>query len=223
MIPRKKLVSIESKIIENCKSCGGKGCRSCKHKRARALRYAAAEIPLHFWNLAIKDFPGDMLFKKAISEKAENIDELYENGTSLAFVGNYGTGKSSMACALLKIALTKGYSGHYANMSDIIDQVSKGNYDYTNKLMEVEFLCIDEFDSRWVYPSEKAEQLFGQTMERILRKRFQNQLVTIICSNTPKLETVLANEFSNSIRSLFSQYLEIYYVAGKDQRRALQK
>lgn len=219
MITERKMLSIELEVQNSCKYCHGKSCPKCKHKVMRFRRYAKAEIPLDFWNMSISNYPGDKKFKKAIVEELKEFDNIYNEGKSYAFVGNYGTGKSSMANAILKIAVTKGYSAFYSNMSDVIDEVTRGSGGYLDKLMDVDFLCIDEFDSRWVYPSEKAEQLFGQTMERILRKRFQNQMVTIICSNTPKLEEVLSNHFRKSIESLFSKYLKIFYVSGKDQRK----
>lgn len=219
MIPEKKMNMIEKRIISECKICEGLGCNTCKSKVARYKSYSRADIPQSYWGLAFKNFEGDQNFKKFISAKMSDIDKMYEDGTSLAFVGNLGTGKTYAACCILKLSIVSGYSAFYANMSDIINEVSKGNHEYTEKLESYDFLVIDEFGDRWVYPSEKAEQLFGQTMERILRNRFQNGLPTILCSNTRDLSTVLSGEFARAVESLFAKYLTTLVVSGKDHRK----
>ena len=56
------------------------------------------------------------------SEKL-NIDELYNGGKSLAFIGTLGTGKTFAATSILKKALVSSYSAYYANMSDIISSI----------------------------------------------------------------------------------------------------
>lgn len=219
MIPIKKLNLIEQEIKESC-VCNGKGCAQCSATLARIKSYASSGIPMGYWLLAFKDFSGDPNFKIAIKEKISNINLLYKEGQSLAFVGSLGTGKTYAACCLLKKAIALDYTAKYINMSDMVRQMTS-TYDTAmyDELTTVDFLCIDEFDSRWVFPSEKSEQLFGQTLEMILRVRFQNKLPVILCSNTPDLDTVLAGEFARAISSLFYKFVKVYYVGGKDFRK----
>ena len=82
-----------------------------------------------------------------------------------------------------------------------------------------DFLVIDEFDSRWIFPSERAEQMFGSSLEHILRMRFQNSTPTILCSNSPDIDTVLTGKFAKAFRSLRSKHLKVACVGGKDFRR----
>lgn len=221
MVPKKKMLLIEKKIKSKCRDCeDGFVCTSCKATIARCKKYDYSGVPMDYWMLPFKDFKGDRNFRKRVSSYIEDINLMYENGSSLAFVGNFGTGKTYVACCILKLAIVNNYSGKYVNMSDIIDESTKNNSKIFEKITNVDFLVIDEFCDRWVYPSEKAEQLFGQTMERILRQRFQNKMPTIICSNTTNLKDVLAGDFSRSIDSLFSKYMETMYVSGKDFRKA---
>ena len=110
------------------------------------------------------DFKGDQNFKKFISSQLKDVNKMYEKGTSLAFVGNLGTGKTYAAACILKMALVNEYSARYVNMADVVNELvssNTDNSDYLDKLMKVDFLVIDEFDKRWVFPSEKAEHLFG--------------------------------------------------------------
>ena len=218
MISQSK-ISREKELIQNsCKECGEHRCGSCSKKCSRIDRYASSGIPIEYWNHSFKDFAGDQRFKSAMEAHISNIDAMYDEGTSLGFVGPLGTGKTYMAACFLKIAITKGYSAGYHNMSDMI-QESIDDRDFFNNIVSKDFVVIDEYDIRWVYPTERAELLFGQTMERVLRHRFQNKMPTIICSNTPDLKDVLAGSFSKSTESLFAKFLLEYMVSGTDFRK----
>jgi len=217
-IPESKFSRIKDNLKNKCKNCSAIGCNECAKKIARITMYAQANIPMEYWDKSFKKFDGDKRFKAAMTPHIRDIGSLYDEGLSLGFSGSLGTGKTYMACCFLKIALTKGYSASYYNMSDMI-QESMDNRGFFSEITEKDFIAIDEYDLRWVYPTERAELLFGQTMERVLRHRFQNGLPTILCSNTPKLKDVLAGDFSRSTGSLFSKFLKQYTVSGIDYRK----
>lgn len=219
MIPDKKFAVFRKKIEQGCLDCNGAGCLSCKKKIARIQRYGSAGIPVDYWERAFKDFSGDPNFKDIISKKISNIDNMYDEGVSIALIGNLGTGKTYAASCLLKKAIVSGYQAKYANMSDVVRKLtSPDSNNYFDEIVSVDFLCIDEYCKRHVFASEKAEQLFGQSMEAILRNRFQNKMPTIICSNTLDLEDVLADDFSDSTSSLIKYYVEIHLARGLDFR-----
>lgn len=223
MVPAKKLELIERKIQAKCQLCKGTGCGDCKAKSSRIKIYANANIPMDYWLLAFKDFKGDPEFKNQILEKLTNIDEMYELGTSLAFVGNFGVGKTYAASCILKTALMAGYSGRYIQMSEIVNNLvssKSDNSEYLGDLVNIDFLVIDEFGKRSIFPSEKTEQLFGQTLEYVIRSRFQNHMPTILCSNTEDIDDVLSEDFSRAFSSLRSRYLKIIIVGGKDFRKS---
>jgi len=219
MVPNKKLELLKKNAQKSCDNCNGEGCSICASRKDRMNQYAKAGIPILYWDLAFKDFKGDARFAEQVKEILVNMDSFYDLGESIAFIGNLGTGKTYAACCILKIALLSKFSCMYLNMSDIIDRTTNNDKHFLEEITEVDILCVDEFDLRWVYPSEKAEQLFGQTMERILRIRFQNKMPTIICSNTLELKNVLGANFSPSIDSLFSKYVKSFFVVGKDFRK----
>ena len=222
MIPTKKFNFIKKQVQQECQNCKGSGCLSCRKKISRMNIYANAGIPLDYWHLPFKDFAGNPIFKDKIKERIQNIDKMYAEGESLGFVGSLGTGKTYAACCILKKAAVTGYSTMYVNMADVVNQlVSKNsdNHQYLDKLINIDFLVIDEFDKRWVFPSEKVEQLFGQTLEHILRCRFQNQMPTILCSNTENIDNVLSAGFREAFSSLRHKYLKVITVGGRDFRK----
>lgn len=219
----KKLEVIEKKIRREC-VCGGPGCNTCRDKISRIRRYEAANIPVEYWLLAFKDFKGDQKFKEAFSEKIKSINDIYERGESYAFVGNFGIGKTYAACCLLKKAIISDYSAKYYNMSDIITKVlNKNDPDTLKELTEIDFLVIDEFSKRFIFASEKSEQIFGQTMEQILRSRFQNKMPTVICSNNEDIDEVLlaqnSSDFAKAFESLRRKHMTVYYILGNDFRK----
>lgn len=221
-VPANKLKFIREKTIEACPECSGAGCRVCNKKIVRLIQYAKSNIPVEYWNLAFKDFKGDPNFRKVMKGYLDDIDKVYYEGTSFALVGKWGVGKTFAGCAMLKIAIMKGFSVKFFTMTEIINSILSSSTDskvFIDEITNTDFICIDEYDKRWVFPSEKSEQIFGQTMENILRVRFSNKMPTIICSNTPDVTTVTSGTFSSSIDSLISKHMEVIYVAGKDFRK----
>lgn len=220
MASRKKIEFIEKKIKKECKICEGIGCNNCRDKTSRIMLYEKAGIPVDYWLLAFKDFKGDAKFKEAIADKLSNIDKMYEEGQSLAFVGNFGTGKTFAACSFLKKALVSDYTAKYYNMTEIISGVLSDDKIFFQDLTNYDFLVIDEFSKRFIFTSEKSEQIFGQTMEHVLRTRFQNKMPTILCSNDEDIDTVLDSDFSKAFSSLRKKYVKIYCLAGNDFRKS---
>ncbi len=222
MIPAKKIDRYKAKIKAECKICNGSGCSSCYKKQIRVDKYVSANIPIQYWPLSFKDFSGDSNFKKIISEKISSIDNMYDDGKSMMFAGGLGTGKTYTACCILKLAVVSGYTGQYTTMADIVASILSSDFDtskYYKHLLSKDFLVIDEFDSRWIFPSEKSEQIFGSSLEYVLRTRFQNSLPTILCSNNDDIDKIFGGYFARSFKSLRNKHVDLYIVSGKDFRR----
>lgn len=203
--------------------CGCSGCIKCNSKISRLKRYQSALIPAEYWNYSFKNFNGNAALKDRITPYLKDIESMYDNGSSVLMVGTMGTGKTYSACCILKMAVANDFSGMYTNMVDIITNIISNNSvntgEYIAKLLNTDFLVIDELDSRWIFPSEKTEQIFGSYMEYILRTRFQNQMPTVMCSNTQNIEDVFSGDFSKSFKSLVGHYVDTIVVAGKDFRK----
>ena len=187
----KKIERIKEKIRTDC------GCSDCScfnKKVARIKKYYSAGIPMEYWDYSFKNFRGSPVLKNKFSKYLGDIDETYDNGSSIFLAGTMGTGKTYASCCLLKLAIVKGYRCKYVNMIDIITNIISNNDintgEYLSTLINVDFLVVDEMDSRWIFPSEKTEQIFGSYMEHILRSRFQNKMPTVLCSNTTDISDI---------------------------------
>lgn len=218
-----KVERIKNQIVATCKECGGAICAKCELKSSRIEKYSEANIPVGYWLLPFKNFKGDKNFNDIIKEKLKDINRVYDQGKSMLFVGNLGTGKTFAASSILKMAIVSGYTARYTTMADIVSAVTSGaqSSSYISDLMGYDFLVIDEFDARWIFPSEKAEHMFGSILENLLRNRFQNQLPTVLCSNTEDPDQILTGQFAKAFKSLRSQHLDVIYVGGKDFRRII--
>ena len=215
-----KIARMSKKLNEEC---GCNGCFKCNLKISRLKKYRNSGIPVEYWNYSFKDFKGSPILKAKITPYLKDINKMYDEGQSILMVGTMGTGKTYSACCLLKIALTNDFSGTYVNMVDIINNIISNNSvnsgEYIDSLINTDFLVIDELDSRWIFPSEKTEQIFGSYMEYILRSRFQNKMPTVMCSNTQNIEDVFSGDFSKSFKSLVGHYVDTMLVAGRDFRK----
>jgi len=215
-----KMNRISKKIRENC-DCDS-GCGKCNSKINRCFKYYKSDIPIDYWDKSFKNFDSNKILKSKIKPYISDIDSFYDDGTSILMVGTLGTGKTYMASSMLKMAITKGYSSKYINMVDIISSIISNNSvnsgEFIEKIINYDFLVIDEIDARWIFPSEKSEQIFGCYMEHILRSRFQNKMPTILCSNTLEISKIFSGDFSKSFKSLINHYVDTIVVAGKDYR-----
>tara|TARA_R110000772_G_scaffold73802_1_gene161193 strand:+ start:37 stop:714 length:678 start_codon:yes stop_codon:yes gene_type:complete len=223
MIPQTKVSRIKKRVKDSCEYCSGGGCLKCNTRCSRIDKYHASNIPVEYWDKSFKDFDGDKNFKRLIKAKIGDIDGLYDAGKSYMFAGNLGTGKTYTSCCILKLAIANHYSCLYTTMADVVANILSHSVDtsqYYKDLISRDFLAIDEFSSHWIFPSEKAGQIFGTSLEYVLRTRFQNQLPTLLCSNDSDIDKIFGGFFAKSFKSLRSRHMEVMIVGGRDYRRA---
>lgn len=209
-------------VQKECKLCDGDGCVTCARTISRIQKYADAGIPSSYWTLSFSDFKGDQDFKTRIQEIITSIDLVYDSGKSFMFAGPLGVGKTYGISSIIKMALCKDYSARYSSMVEVINDVLSGsNQNVIAELLKYDFLAIDEFDNRWIFPSEKSTEMFGSTMEYVLRSRFQNGLPTILATNNAEVDDILAGMHGKAFASLRAQYMETIFLSGKDFRKKI--
>lgn len=217
-IPSKKLQEAIA-AIENCSDT-----LEVKAVKLTAInRYSESNIPIEYWSLKMeRDFVGDARLKQKYDDYVADLNASYISGTSVCFAGGHGLGKTMTATCILKKACQKGYSCLYTNLSDIVSVLTSGSNEdkflARRELALVDFLVIDEFDSRFM-PSENAADLYARSLESVFRTRSQNKLPTLMCSNSPNPVESFNGSLKASISSLMSGYLKVFPVMGEDIRK----
>lgn len=187
------------------------------------MRYASSNIPVDYWSLSMeKDFKGDKVLFDTYSTLTSDIKKMYSDGSAICFAGSHGLGKSLTSCCILKRTVEKGYSGLYVNLTDIVALMTSANgyekFVARKTLMSIDFLIIDEFDSRYMSTNNAAD-LFGRTLEDVFRARIQNRLPLFFCTNSVKVLDGFNGPIKQSLSSLMSRVRTVV-VLGKDFRTA---
>lgn len=196
-------------------------------KCIRALRLLdlmdESNIPVGYWFLKMKNFKGSSKLGEVINDYISNVKQNYIDGASICLAGNQGTGKTMSSICILKAALKADFTAYYTTASDMLaEMVSEEKMSTRKILREVDFLVIDELDSRF-FPSDAQKELFSSIYESVFRFRAHNTLPTIICTNeTESILNVFRGAGVQSINSLNRQYLTIYPVVGLDYRKRIE-
>jgi DNA replication protein DnaC len=168
----------------------------------------------------MKDFIGPESLKKVYNDIVSDLFKSYSDGKCICLAGNNGLGKSTVVCNILKKACQKNYYVLYSTLSDIIsaliDAPHVESFSARKELMYVDFLAVDEFDSKYV--SDGAADLFGRNIEHIFRTRLQNKLPTLFCSNSPNPIEMFQGPIKKSIESLMNK-TKLIPIIGQDFRK----
>lgn len=186
-------------------------------------RYAESNIPIEYWTLKMeKDFYGDSRLLNKYNEYVVDLKKSYLDGTSICFAGSHGLGKTFTISSILKKASNKGFTCLYTTLSDIVNVLTSANNEEKflarRELTLVDFLAIDEFDSRFI-SSDNAADLYARTLENVFRTRSQNKLPTLMCTNSPNIIETFNGPLKASIDSLMKGYLKLFPVFGEDYRK----
>lgn len=218
-IPQRKLEEQILHLVTNCKACSERNiktieqaydglCEKCSITIVAYNRYKSSNIPFDYWSLGMKDFKGAPELHDLYARAAGSLQEIYKKGDVFYIAGTHGIGKTMTTCAILKKACQKGYTSLYTTLTDIIgaliDSPGEEKFLARRELMMVDFLAIDEVDSRFI--PENASDLFGRMLEQVIRTRAQNRLPMIICSNSPaKPAELFTGSIKQSLDSLMSR------------------
>jgi DNA replication protein DnaC len=217
-LPQKKVLNYLEHINENVKDESSKNVLLIA-----ANRYAESNIPLEYWSLKMeKDFQGDQRLLEKYNEYINDLKSSYVNGSSVCFAGSHGLGKTMTITCILKKSCQKGYSCLYTTLSDIVTVLTNSSGEdkflARKELVMVDFLAIDEFDSRFM-PSENAADLYARSLESVFRTRAQNKLPTLMCTNSPNVVESFNGPLKQSIDSLMKGYIKMFPVFGEDFRK----
>jgi hypothetical protein len=137
------------------------------------------------------------------------------------------THNTMAACCILKRVVEPGdYSALYVNLTDIIHVMLTSDSEQKAAgreiLLNVDFLVIDELDTRFM-GSENAADLFGRILEPIMRTRIQNRMPLFFCTNSSKVEESFSGPLQASIESLMNVVKLVPVIGGQDAREKIKK
>lgn len=219
-------------MVQGCKICSAKNikvieqafdglCERCATIVIAYNRYAASNIPVEYWDLDMKDFRGSPVLKKEYDDYAGALQPAYQNGSVICFAGTHGVGKTMTTTCLLKKACQRNYVCLYTTLNDIvsalIDSPVEEKFFARQELTKVDFLAIDELDSRFI-GTENAADLFGKMLEHIFRTRTQNKMPIIICTNSPNPLEAFTGTIKQSLDSIMSK-MKVIPIIDKDFRK----
>lgn len=109
----------------------------------------------------------------------------HKDGQGLILIGDYGTGKTHLAVAVLHELLRKDVAGLFATVPELLEEIrktfngDKGNEksDLLHLIKTAEFLILDDLGA------EKASDWVREQLFMIINARYEDMLPTVITSN----------------------------------------
>lgn len=188
------------------------------------LALKRSRIPADYKNKTFETFIATTENQKgalALSKRfVKGFDKAQENGYGLLFHGSCGTGKSHLACSILK-CLIKQATGLYVRTADIIRYVRStwgkssdiSDFEAVRQFAEVDLLVIDEIG---VQAGSENEQ---QILFSVIDARLSENRPTIFITNLEpdQLPKVLGARLADRIKGKSVPYR----FTGKSHRQAL--
>jgi len=146
-------------------------------------------IPKRFKNCTLENYVATAKNQKTALELTrsyiENFKEVQKTGSSMFYCGNYGTGKTHLAIAVLKKLIeTKIQAGKYTTtlrmIRDIRSSYRGGNYSeqqLIDKYINYPLLVLDEVGVQFGTEGEKI------LLFEVINGRYENYKPTILLSN----------------------------------------
>jgi len=201
-------------------------CRAQRLRKGRA-RGVASAIPARYRGVSfdrppVSDMARDLQTKAALAEVRGFVDDLdgrLEQGRGLWLFGDTGTGKTTLAMLVSKMALEAGHSVAIYSLPKLLARIRR-TYDsepggdsylaFFERLTSVDLLHIDDLGaekrSDWV-----LEQLYA-----LINERYEAQRSVIVTTNLPHEE--LEEQIGNRTVSRLSQICDEVPLFGADRR-----
>lgn len=166
--------------------------REAQRQRANEARLRRAGIPKRYEHATLESFeertPQHAKAKNVALDYVERFAEHASAGRCLLFVGNAGTGKTHLACGIIREVCNGGKSAEYRRVSDVIRMI-RGCWRRDSDITEMQMidamrapdlLVLDEVGVQYGTDGERAH-LFD-----IIDGRYMDMKPTIVVSNCTK-------------------------------------
>lgn len=172
--------------------------RKANQDALRREMFRASGIPERFLDKDVwryqRGMPKQNEAWEAVKSYCMRIEDVIQNGRCLVLFGASGTGKTHLACGVVRHVIEKGGTALYITIQDAVGRIrstysKKGDSTEDEVLAEfqrVDVLAIDEIGRQ----SDSAHE--RETFFRILNRRYQDLRPTVLVSN---LERKALHEF----------------------------
>ena len=119
--------------------------------------------------------------KALLGRYVQNFNKVMEQGTSFLFSGGTGTGKTTLACAVLNNIMHRGYTGVYVSSLNYLSKIKRSwapntvlsEDELIEEYVKFDLLVIDEL-GKGVYSQKEKGIIF-----RLLDRRYEENKPTI--------------------------------------------
>jgi len=141
------------------------------------------------------------------------------NAQNILFIGPPGVGKTHLSLAIGLSAIHNGYTVHYKNAFDLVEEMLEADRDnkrkkYINQILKFNLLIIDEFGMKKMPPNVADDML------EIIHRRYCNGS-TIITTNrvvSDWAQILGDNTATSAILDRFLHGVKIFNIKGKSYR-----
>jgi DNA replication protein DnaC len=183
-------------------------------------------LPFGFFNVLHKKITHNKeIFENIVVRYVQKIDVVLKNGYGLIFTGDNGTGKTHFVSYILSSAIKKRRTVYYTTLPELENNLKRGfsEWDINKRLdyfLSSDFLAIDEVGKELV-GKRRADNYINCQFERILKKRFDDNMPTILVSNLSASD--MCKTYGSSVESILNgKYRFVQFETG-DYRAKLSK
>lgn len=190
-------------------------------------RLKNAHIPKRFTKKTLDDYNAELGSPDVVTYVRQwltNIEHNKECGEGLYFFGGSGSGKTHVACGLLReIVLNHQLSGFFITAEKFVE----ASYDEMNPDNVLSDMYSDEYMLKYINAvydvlvldnlgSERMTDFTKKAITSMLNSRYEQQLITIITSEIPLSR--LSDIYGPRVASILSECCCVLPFLGKDYR-----
>lgn len=162
------------------------GCPKCAKSASVEAMLGRASVPRRYIRSTLDDYTaildGQKEALRICQEYAASLADVQENGRCLMMLGKPGTGKTHLACGILKRWLKNGGTGAYMPVSDVVSMTRRGYQDpeaekNAESVRKMGLLVLDEVGRQDI--GDNARRIIGEMIDF----RYREVLPSILISN----------------------------------------
>jgi len=188
----------------------------------RKARSLSAVIPRRYYDVAFERYPVTDIDRNVVAATrrfADTIDEQLDAGRGLWFMGDVGTGKTTLAMLVSKAALKAGRSVAIYSLPRLLNEIrdthraERSHVDLLDRLTAVDLLHVDDVGA------ERTTDWVLEELYSIVNARYEDERSMVITTNLD--HTKLGEQVSERTVSRLTEMCDVLPLSGEDRRIAL--